>query len=90
MLVIGVEVDGWFPVRLRFHTLQPVNSPLLKLFESDFRRWRRVVQVQAMRILLLLVDRRSELSFFMVDSRPAFRVNPIRVLSNHGVSYEKP
>lgn len=77
-----------FPVRLQLHTLQPVNSPLLKLFESDFRRWRRVVQVQAMRILLLLVDRRSELSFFMVDSRPAFRVNPIRILSNHGVSYE--
>lgn len=71
------------------HTLQSINSPLLKLLEGDFRRRRRIVQVQTMRIVLLLVARRSELSFLMVDSCPAFGINPMRILPDHDVGYVK-
>lgn len=88
------DISDWWEYRFlicfaSFNTLQPINSPLLKLLEGDLRRGRRVVQVQAMRIVLLLVDRRSKLSFLVVDSRPAFRVDPMCILSNHFVSYMK-
>lgn len=38
----GSKVDIWYS-SVRFHTLQAINSPLLKLLEGDFRCGRRVV-----------------------------------------------
>lgn len=70
------------------HTLQPINGPLLKLLEGDLSRRRRVIQVQTVRVVLLLVDWYGELPFFVVDSCPAFGVDTVGVLSNHGVESE--
>lgn len=67
------------------HTLQPVDGPLFKLLEGDLSRWRRVVQIQTMRVILLLVGGRGELSLLVIDGCPAFGINPMGVLSNHGV-----
>lgn len=68
------------------HTLQTVNSPLLKLLKGDLSRWRGVVQIQTIRIVLLLVGRRGELPFLGVDCCPAFRIDSMSVLSDHGFS----
>lgn len=70
------------------HTPQPINGPLLELLEGDLSRRRRVVQVQTVRVVLLLVDWYGELPFFVVDSCPAFGVDTVGVLSNHGVESE--
>lgn len=35
-------------------TFQSVNSPLLKLLERDFRRWRHIVKVETVGVVLLL------------------------------------
>lgn len=67
------------------HTLQSVNSPLLELFEGDFRGRRYLINVQTVRIVLLLVCWSSELSFFRVNDSPSFGINAMSVLSNHGV-----
>lgn len=69
------------------HTLQSVNSPLLKLFEGDLRSGRYFVDVQTVRIVLLLVCCGSELSFLGINHSSAFRIDPISVLSNHGKGY---
>lgn len=53
-------------------TLQSVNSPLLKLLKRDLGRGRRVVQVQTVRVFLLLVDWCGKLSLFRIDDSPAF------------------
>lgn len=81
--------DCWTLGRSRFgatwgkYTLQPVNCPLLELFESDLCRRRRVVQVQTVRVILLLVGGCSELLLLGIDCCPALWVNPMSVLSNH-------
>jgi hypothetical protein len=67
------------------HTLQSVNGPLLELLESDFRRRRYFINVQAVRIILLLVCWGGELSLFGVNNSPSFGINAMGVLSNHGV-----
>lgn len=70
----------------REHTLQTINSPLLELFKGDLSRWRRVVQIQPIRIVLLLVRRRSELPFLGVDRCSTLRVDSMSVLSDHDFS----
>ena len=64
-------------------TLESVNGPLLKLLESYLCSWRDLVEVQSVRVVLLLVRRRCELLLPVVDDIPSFWVNPVDILSNH-------
>ena len=85
--------DCWTLERSRFramrgeHTLQTVDCPLFELLERDLCRRRCVVQVQTVRIILLLVGRCSELPLLVIDCCPAFWVDSMSVLSDHGVWY---
>lgn len=64
-------------------TPQSVDSPLLKFLQSNLCSWRFSIEIQPVRILLLLVYRRCELLLFMVQSRPPLRINSVKILSNH-------
>lgn len=64
-------------------TLQSVNRPLLELFQSDLgRRW-DIVEIQAMRVVLLLERRRCELLLSWVQVGPPLGVNSMKILSYH-------
>lgn len=67
----------------KHHTLQSVNGPLFKLLKRDLRRWRNVIEVQAMGIFLLFICRRSKLLLLVIEVRPSFGVNPMDRLSDH-------
>ena len=64
-------------------TPQSVNSPLLKLLQRDLcSRWFSI-EIQPVRIVLLLEYRRSKLLLLMVQSRPPLRVDSVEILANH-------
>lgn len=77
----GVGTPG-----LSGYTSQSVNGPLLELLECNLLRWRDVVEIQTVRIVLLLECGCSELLFLMVEVGPSLRVNPEKVTSNHDES----
>jgi hypothetical protein len=67
----------------QWHTSQAVNGPLFKLLERDVRRGWLGVEIQAMRILCLLVGRVCELFLAVVDGISPLGVYTIVVLSQH-------
>lgn len=64
--------------RLRLHTSQSVNRPLLKLFQRNVRRRWDFIEVQGMWIIELFEDRRSELLLLVIDESP-FGINSMDV-----------
>jgi hypothetical protein len=68
---------------LKSHTLQSINRPLFELLEGDLCGGRDVVEIQSIRVILLLVGWGCELLLLVVQSRPPLGVNTIGVLSNH-------
>lgn len=73
-----VEVKGGSAL-----TSQPVNGPLFELLKPDLGGWRDMVDVQSMGIVLFLVRRAGELLLLVIDGRPSFWIDPIRVVANH-------
>lgn len=67
----------------RILTLESVDSPLFEFLQSDLCCWWDFIEVQAMRIVLLLEYRRCELLLLVIKSGPPLRVNSVGVLSNH-------
>lgn len=67
----------------RILTLQSVDSPLFKFLQSNLCCWWDFIEVQTMRIVLLLEYRRCELFLFVIKSGPPLRINSVKVLSNH-------
>lgn len=65
-------------------TSQPVNSPLFKLFKSNFLSWGYFVEVEAVGIIMFLVCWSCKLFFLMVDWRSSFRVHARSVVLRHG------
>lgn len=66
-------------------TAQPVNGPLLKLLEGDVCGWRGQVEVQAVRVVGVLVGRLGELLLAVVDDISPLGVDAPEVLPDHGV-----
>lgn len=64
-------------------TSQPVNCPLLKLLERDVGRGRVRVEVEAVRILGVLVLGRRELLLAVVDDIAPLVVDAVLVVSQH-------
>lgn len=65
------------------HTFESIDGPLFELLKRDFRSWRRVIDVQPMRIVLLLEGCGGELTFLWVNDGPPLRINSINILSDH-------
>jgi hypothetical protein len=65
------------------HTLQPINGPLLELFEGDFSSRRCIIDVHAMGIVLLLECCSGKLPFLVINDSPPFRINAVNILSHH-------
>jgi hypothetical protein len=73
-------------LKTKIYTLQSVNGPLLELLKRNLCcRW-DLVEIETMGIVLLLVCRRRELLFFVVQGGPPFGVDSMKVLSNHAGS----
>lgn len=51
---------------IAIHTLQSIDGPLLKLLECDLRGRGDIVEIQTVRVVLLLVYWRCELLFLVV------------------------
>ena len=56
---------------------------MLELLEGDFGCGRRVIEVQAVGIVVLLVGRVGELFFLVVDDISSFGVDTVIVLAYH-------
>ena len=67
----------------RILTLESVDSPLFKFLQSDLCCWWDFIEVQAMRIVLLLEYRCCELFLLVIKRGPPLRINSVKVLSNH-------
>ena len=64
-------------------TSDPIDGPLLELFERDFCRGRDGVEVQSVRILDRFVGWSGELFALVVEGGPSFGVDSVHVLSDH-------
>lgn len=68
---------------MEVHTLQSVDSPLFELFESDLCGRRDLVEIQPIRVILLLIRRSRELLLLVVQSGSPLRIDTTGILSNH-------
>lgn len=64
-------------------TFQSVNRPLFKLFKCYLCSWRDLIEVQTVRIILLLVCRCSKLLLPVIEDSPLFGINSVDILPNH-------
>lgn len=67
------------------YTSESIYRPLLKLLQRNFRRRRDFVEIQTMRIFMLLVRGICKLLLLVVEACPPFGVEAINILSNHAV-----
>lgn len=65
-------------------TSQPVDSPLLELFQCDLGGGGHFVKIQAVRILLVLIEGSCKLPLFVINSAPSLRIDAIEFLLDHG------
>ncbi len=62
---------------------QTIDSPLLELFERDISGRRCNIEIQSVLVFKILVHRRRELPFPIIEARPSLWVNTCEVLSDH-------
>lgn len=66
-------------------TPQPINSPLLKLLQRNLLRRRHIIEIQPVRVLLLLVGCVRELFFLVADDIAPLGVDALWILPDHRV-----
>lgn len=71
--------------RITGRTPQPINGPLFKLLELNLRRRGHIVEVEPVRVLLLLVGRVRKLSLLVADHVAPLGIDPVRCPSDHCV-----
>ena len=68
------------------YTPEPINCPLLEVLKRNFSYWGQIIEVQSVRIVLILVRSGSELFFLMIEGTSPLWIYAIVVLPYHSRS----